>query len=59
MRNSYDVRSALVHGDDPKVNVTPVAARTRDCLRRTLVRVLDEDKLVPPTTSEEDLFKRA
>jgi hypothetical protein len=58
MRDSYDARSALVHGDDPKVNVRAVAGRTRECLRRALIRVLDEDVLVPPVTSEETLLRR-
>jgi hypothetical protein len=58
MRGSYDCRSALVHGDEPKVNVTAVAGRTRDCLRRALVRLLDTDEFVSPITSEEDLLRR-
>ena len=42
----------------PKGNVTALAARTRECLRRSLVRILDEDALSAPTKSEEDLLRR-
>ena len=58
MRDSYDARSDLVHGEVPKGNVTALAARTRDSLRRSLIRILDEDALSAPTRSEEDLLRR-
>jgi hypothetical protein len=58
MRDSYDARSDLVHGEVPKGNVTALAARTRECLRRSLIRILDEDALSAPTKSEEDLLRR-
>jgi len=58
MKRSYDARSDLVHGEDPKVNVVALAGRTRDCLRRAIVRLLDADELELPTASEEELLRR-
>jgi len=58
MRDSYDLRSDIAHGTEPKVNVAVFAGRTRNCLRRALIRILDSEEFHPPTRSEEELLGR-
>lgn len=59
MRDSYNLRSSIVHGDPPKGDLATLTTVTRACVGRTLRKILASSRRFDPTLIEADLLRTA
>jgi len=59
MRDSYNLRSSIVHGDPPKGDLETLTTVTRACVGRTLRKILASSRRFDPTRIEADLLRTA
>jgi len=57
IKASYDARSKIVHGNQPKGDITAICDSTKKYLQQLLIRVISKDEKWDPSQIEIELLR--